>query len=91
MRELARAADPVGPECDEYLCQIFAEADVIVPCWGPLAKLPARLRSRWREVAAMMRAAGKPILCLGTAKDGQPLHTLTLAYSTPLVPWREPS
>lgn len=90
VRELAQADDPVGPECDEYLRQIFAEADIIVPCWGPLSKLPKRLRGRWVVVAAMMRAAGKPILCLGTAKDGQPLHTLTLAYSTTLVPWSEP-
>lgn len=90
VRELARSDDPIGPECDDYLREIFAEADVIVPCWGPLSKLPARLRGRWVAVAALMRATGKPIMCFGTSKDGQPLHTLTLAYSTPLVPWSEP-
>jgi hypothetical protein len=90
VRELANAFDPIGPECDDYLRQAFAEADVLVPCWGPLSKLPKRLRRRYIEVARMMERTGKPIMCLGTAKDGQPLHTLTLGYDTPLVAWSRP-
>lgn len=90
VRELNNAFDPIGPECDDYLRQVFAEADVLVPCWGPLTKLPKRLRRRYIEVAWMMERTGKPILCFGTAKDGQPLHTLTLSYETPLVPWVRP-
>lgn len=86
-RELASCAAPNHPDADDALCEIFADADVLVPCWGPLTKLPKRLRGRWIEVAAMMAEAGKPVMCLGTAQDGQPRHTLTLAYSTPLVPW----
>jgi hypothetical protein len=91
VREVGLADDPIGPDCDAHLREIFAEADIIVPCWGRLAKLPARLRSRWREVDAMMRAAGKPILCFGTAQDGHPLHTMTIPYSSPLVPWGAPT
>jgi hypothetical protein len=88
--ELASAFDPVGPECDAYLRRAFDEADLLVPCWGPLSKLPKRLRRRYIEVARMMERTGKPIMCLGTAKDGQPRHTCMLAYETPLVPWVRP-
>lgn len=87
---LRDAPDPVGPDCDRYLAEIFAKADLIIPCWGPLTKLPKPLRTRWRAVAEMMFATGKPVLCFGTANDGQPLHTLTLAYATPLIPWERP-
>jgi hypothetical protein len=90
VRELRTAADPIGPENDRYLREIFAEADLIVPCWGPLAKLPASLRDRWRSVSGMMTESGKPVRCFGTAKDGQPRHTLMLPYSTPLIEWRPP-
>lgn len=90
VRELAGAFDPIGPDNDEHLRRAFDEADVLVPCWGPLSKLPKRLRRRYVEVARMMERTGKPVLCLGTANDGQPRHTLTLSYATPLVPWSRP-
>lgn len=87
--DLRRAVDPIGPENDRWLADAFAEADVIVPCWGPLAKLPKYLRRRWSEVARLMERSGKPVMCLGTCGDGQPRHTLMLAYDTPLSPWRK--
>lgn len=87
VKALAAAADPIGPDNDRHLAEAFAEADVIVPCWGPLAKLPQRLRSRYAEVCALIEQSGKPVMCFGTANDGQPRHTLMLAYDTPLVPW----
>lgn len=88
VRELAGCAQPNHPTADDYLREIFAEADVLVPCWGPLTKLPKRLRGRWIEVTRLMRESGKPIMCLGTALDGQPRHTLMLPYETPLTEWR---
>ena len=91
VRELATAFDPIGPECDDHLRAVLEEADILVPCWGPLAKLPKRLRRRYIEVARLMQRTGKPVMCLGTAGDGQPRHTLMLAYETPLVPWRPPA
>lgn len=90
VRALRSVADPIGPEADRYLREIFAEADIIIPCWGPLSKLPKSLHARWREVADIMFKTGKPVLCFGTSLDGQPLHTLTLAYATPLIPWERP-
>lgn len=88
--ELAGAFDPIGPENDDHLRQAFADADVLVPCWGPLSKLPKRLRRRYIEVARLMEHTSKPILCLGTTKDGQPRHTCMLAYATPLIAWNRP-
>ncbi|MGX7896879.1 DUF1643 domain-containing protein [Tsuneonella sp. HG222] len=90
VRELATVFDPIGPMNDQHLFEIFAEADILVPCWGPLAKLPPHLRGRWLEVAQIMLESGKPIMCFGTANDGQPRHTLMLPYTTPLSPWRIP-
>jgi hypothetical protein len=89
--ELRKVADPVGHDNNRYIEEAIREADVFVPCWGPLAKLPLHLRGRWREVVAIAERVGKPMLCFGTAQDGQPRHTLMLAYSTPLVPWSPPT
>jgi len=90
IKALRAAPDPIGPENDAHLEQIMRDADVVVACWGPLAKLPKELRRRWYKVARIADAVGKPLWCFGTAQDGQPLHTLTLAYSTPLIPWKRP-
>lgn len=90
VRELAGVDDPVGPENDAYIEQAIREADVFVPCWGPLAKLPQHLRHRWLEVVAIAERIGKPMMCFGTTQDGQPRHTLMPAYSTPLIPWNIP-
>lgn len=87
---LKLATDPRGPENDAFLEQIMREADQVIACWGPLAKLPPNLRGRWRSVADIADRAEKALWCFGTAGDGQPLHTMTLAYDTPLVPWRRP-
>jgi hypothetical protein len=91
VRGLRDAPDPVGPDNDRYIEEAMREADVFVPCWGPLNKLPSRLRTRWREIVAIAERVGTPMLCLGTAKDGQPRHTLMLAYATPLEPWIPPA
>lgn len=45
---------------------------------------------RWHAIFRIAERVGKPLYCFGVAKDGQPRHTLMLAYDTPLVPWRAP-
>lgn len=90
VREVAKVDDPIGVACDQYLVEAFAQCDLIIPCWGPLAKLPKKLRTRWRAVYRLMCEAERPIKCFGVAKDGQPRHTLMLPYSTPLVDWEAP-
>jgi hypothetical protein len=87
VRELASAADPIGPENDRYLREIIAEADILVPCWGNRSKVPPRLRSRFDDLADMIFAAGKPVKVFGFTKSGDPLHPLMLGYDTPLIDW----
>lgn len=90
IRGLRTAADPRGPENDAYLEQIMREADTVVAAWGPTSKLPPVLRKRWVTVSLMAERLGVPLMCFGVAADGQPRHTLMLAYETPLVPWTRP-
>ena len=90
VRELANAFDPIGPDNDCHLEQIMRDADLHIAAWGPLAKLPKRLRRRWLEVMMIADRVGCPFYCFGTAKDGQPRHTLMLPYETALVPWSRP-
>ncbi len=87
--ELAGADDPVGPENDHHLREIFAEADIVVPCWGSRDKIPKRLHSRLAAVRNLIRESGKPVRIFGLAKSGDPLHPLMLGYATPLVEWPE--
>lgn len=82
-------ADPFGPERDSYLSQIIAEADVLVPCWGNLDKMPKELRGAPAALLDRLLAAGKPVLHFGVTESGQPMHPLMLAYATPLLPWTE--
>lgn len=90
IKALREVREPVGPENDAHLRQIMQDADIVVAAWGPLGKLPKPLRRRWRTVCRIAEEAGKPLWCFGTAQDGQPRHTLMLAYDTPLVEWQAP-
>lgn len=90
IKGLRTAPDPRGPENDAHLEQIMRDADVHIAAWGPLGKLPPHLRRRWRTVLSIAEHVGITFLCFGTAQDGQPRHTLMLAYDTPLVAWRPP-
>lgn len=90
VRELAHASDPIGPGNDAIIEEIMREADIVIMAYGPLAKLPKRLRTRWKAVAQIADRLSKTLYCFGTARDGHPLHTLMLGYDTPLQPWRRP-
>ncbi len=91
IRALRGAPDPVGPGNDEMLLAIMREADLVIAAWGPLSKLPSALRSRWRAVVSIAETARRPLHCFGTVSDGQPRHTLTLGYASPLVAWSPPT
>jgi hypothetical protein len=91
VRELKGARDPVGPDNDQHLFEIMADAEKVIAAWGPLAKLPPALRRRWYRVARIAEAMGKPLMCFGTANDGHPRHPLMLAYDTPMIEWKRPA
>lgn len=80
--------EAVGPDNNFHLHQIIGDADQIVVAWGPVAKVPRAFRNRWQQIVSLSNAWGKPLHCLGTAKDGHPRHPLMTPYSTPLTEWR---
>ncbi len=90
VRHLRTAVDPIGPENDAYIEQAIRDADIHIVAWGPLAKLPKNLRTRWRDVVSVLERAGARPMCWGTAQDRQPRHPLMVAYATPLIPWSAP-
>ncbi|WP_244742055.1 DUF1643 domain-containing protein [Mesorhizobium sp. L-8-10] len=88
--ELRHVEDAVGPDNDRHLEQIMRDADFHIVAWGRLSKLPKHLRNRWRTVVDIADRVGCRLHCFGTGIDGHPLHPLTLAYDTPIVPWEPP-
>lgn len=92
IRSLRSVRDPIGPENDDHLIRIFAEADQVVLAWGPLAKQPREFRNRFINVLSMIDGACLDPMSIGApAKDGHPRHPLMLAYSEPLLPWSKPA
>lgn len=91
VRELATADDPVGAMNDTYLRMMTLSADRIIVAWGPVSKVPRRLRERWRHVWTRLPAC-PPVFSIGEpAKCGHPKHPLMLAYDTPIIPWTPPA
>ncbi|WP_109477653.1 DUF1643 domain-containing protein [Paraburkholderia sp. C35] len=87
VRDLAKALDPIGPFNDMHLGQIIGDADLLVPCWGDRAKLPAALRPHLDVLARRIHGSGKPVKVFGFTKSGDPKHPLMLGYDTELMPW----
>lgn len=88
---MAKAADPVGPDNDLHLQDLFEEVDLILVAWGRLSKLPVGLRTRWAEVADMIHRSEKPVFQIGVPVEaGQPRHPLMPGYDTPILPWHDP-
>ena len=82
---LVNVLDPVGEDNNLHLWGLAGGADIIVPCWGALNKVPKCL---WREFAYIERVIGLcdvPVKCFGRTKDGDPKHPVRLPYKTKLV------
>lgn len=62
--------DPVGPENDETIRMVAAQADRIVLAWGAHGR-----RARAERVLSLL-PVGKPWLCLGRTRGSQPRHPL---------------
>ena len=88
VRDLATAADPIGPDNSIHLLDMMLTADRVIFAWGPVTKQPKHLRNQWRRVWAM--CALQPMSIGEPAKCGHPKHPLMLAYDTPIVPWSPP-
>lgn len=73
-RDMKAAAEPVGPGNDEALAYRSTQVGLIVAAWG--VHCPPE-----RE-AAVCRAIGRPIHCLGRTRGGRPRHPLYLRADT---------
>lgn len=90
VKELWRADDPVGRENDDHLRAMMADAERVVAGWGQLAKLPDRLRHRWKDVVRLADAAGKPLHAIGINVDKHPKHPQMTGYDVPIAQWDVP-
>jgi hypothetical protein len=80
-KDMRKAVDPIGPENDKWLLEMFSEADIVVCAWG----VGGAFMRRDLAVAQLLR--GKPLKCLGVTKDSHPKHPLYLKATTPLMDW----
>jgi len=83
-KALGQQDDPFGPDWLAHLNDIIADADVLVPCWGSLAKMPYSLRDVPDQVMLKLISSGKPVLHFGLTGCRQPKHPLMLGYETKL-------
>ncbi|WP_313004812.1 DUF1643 domain-containing protein [Brevundimonas sp.] len=92
IKGLAAVEDPRGGfDNNKHLEAMIVEADSVLFAWGASDKIPKKWRGCWTGVADIADRAGKQPLCLGVAKDGHPLHPMTLGYSRLWQPWKRPA
>jgi hypothetical protein len=84
-RVMRAQADPVGPDNDSAIVQGCAWADAVICAWGA----HGAWLDRGAQVAALVRASGRPVLHLGLTAGGQPRHPLYIAYDRQPQPWTE--
>lgn len=81
-KDLYHIDDPIGPLNDEFITQTLAENDIELVCaWGR-EKLAGD-----RATELVKRIPSIPTYCLGTNKDGSPVHPLHIPYEHHLVPF----
>ena len=78
--ELKGVTDPVGRENNQHLQNVIDNSQVIVAAWG----VEGKLHGRNIEVDGMLRSK-ENVYCLGTTKEGHPMHPLYLSDDTELI------
>lgn len=89
VNELSRVNNPKGGDNAKHIQEIIEECDVLVPCWGSRNKVPKALYGEVDGLMNVLKSSGKPLLCFGHTKSGDPKHPLMLAYTTKLVDWTD--
>ncbi len=74
-KQLLEVADPVGPDNDQHIREMAAQADLIVLAYG---KPHPKLRARGAAVQAMLRNEGHTLHAFKLCLDGTPGHPLYL-------------
>lgn len=85
--KMFNAADPVGPQNNEFLDAVLkraaADGGPVIAAWG----VHGRHFDRDAYVAHLAAQHGVALRCLGVTKDGAPRHPLYIAADEPLVAW----
>ena len=83
----AGRGDVVGPDNDQHLAAIIAEADTLIGAWGAASKCFGLVRARVPRVLELVAASGKTLHALRVTKNGQPEHPVRLPAALRPVPW----
>jgi hypothetical protein len=91
-KDLASCPDPIGPDNDTYLDEVwyFAALRRLVLGWGSVKFSRARAKAVL-DSARDKKHRGVRLMdveCFGLNKDGAPVHPLYLPATTPLVKFR---
>lgn len=81
--DLMAAADPVGPDNDRHLDELFVRHATVLAAWGAHGAFAGR-------AAAVVRLAadrGTTLACLGMTLKGEPLHPLYVKGDRALGPY----
>ena len=85
--DMRSARDPIGPENDTALLELFARARAgdlpVLAAWG----VHGEHNGRAARVVSMAAGAGARLVCLGVTKDGHPRHPLYIKGSHPFLPF----
>ncbi|MGY3501687.1 DUF1643 domain-containing protein [Bradyrhizobium sp. USDA 4471] len=87
---LGRAPDAIGPENDQHLREMMAQADLVVVAWGQIGKFPKVLRDRWKDIVRLADAADRQLHSIGVNRDGHPKHPQTTGYEVAITSWTSP-
>ena len=86
VKELATCDEPTGGHANyKHLQLLIQKADILVPCWGSLSKIPRHMRHHASALAYDLKESGKPVKCYGRTKSGDPKHLARLGYDTELI------
>lgn len=78
---LLSAADPIGPDNDEWIREILHPHSRVICAWGAHGSL----RDRASSVVRRLRDSGINLQALGLTAHRQPKHPLYIKGDTPLV------
>ena len=79
--DLAKAADPVGPENGNIAGAAVTRCDVVICAWGADAMAKDDVTKSFRDLALKYRPM---VYCFGRTKGGAPKHPLYIKSGTPL-------
>lgn len=87
VKALGAVEDPFGDDIGDHITDIINDADILVPCWGNISKVPPKLQFAFDVLMDALVSSGKPVMHFGKTVSGDPKHPLMLGYDTKLTPW----